>query len=49
MDWLIEYFEDSDKRVRIFKIMAFISQAMVALGVAIFMFLFRDNLTELFS
>ena len=49
MDWLIEHMEDPDKRVRMFKMMAFISQAMVALGVVIFMWLFRDRLTEIFS
>ena len=49
MDWLIEQMEDPDKRVRLFKTMAVISQGMVVLGVAIFIWIFRDQLTELLS
>ncbi|MFL2940090.1 MAG: hypothetical protein ACJZ37_04165 [Candidatus Poseidoniales archaeon] len=49
MDWLIEQMEDPDKRVRLFKTMAVISQGMVVLGVAIFIWIFRHQLTELLS
>ena len=49
MDWLIEHMEDPDKRVRLFKTMAVISQGMVVLGVAIFIWIFRGQLTELLS
>ena len=49
MDWLIEQIEDSDKRVRLFKIMVIISQGMVVLGVLIFIWLFRFQLSDLFS
>ena len=49
MDWLIEHMEDPDKRVRLFKTMAIISQGMVVLGIAIFLWLFKDRLSELLS
>ena len=49
MDWLIEHMEDPDKRVRLFKTMVVISQGMVVLGVAIFIWIFRNQLTELLS
>ena len=49
MDWLIEYMEDPDKRVRLFKICAIISQAMVILGVFIAIWIFRDALLDLFG
>ena len=49
MDWLIEQIEDPDKRVRLFKTMVIISQVMVVLGVLIFIWLFRFQLSNLFS
>ena len=49
MDWLVEQMEDSDKRVRLFKAMVVISQGMVVLGIAIFLWLFKDKLSELIS
>ena len=49
MDWLIEQIEDPDKRVRLFKMMVVISQGMVVLGVLIFLWIFRNKLSELFS
>ena len=49
MDWLIEQMEDPDKRVRLFKTMVIISQGMVILGIAIFLWLFREQLSELLS
>ena len=49
MDWLIEHMEDPDKRVRLFKTMAIISQGMVVLGIAIFLLLFKDQRSELLS
>ena len=49
MDWLIEQIEDSDKRVRLFKMLVVISQGMVILGIAIFLWIFRDKLSELIS
>ena len=38
-----------DKRVRLFKAMVVISQGMVILGIAIFLWLFREKLSELLS
>ena len=35
MDWLTEYMEDPEKRVRLFRICVMISQVMVVLGVLI--------------
>jgi len=49
MDWLVEQMEDPDKRVRLFKAMVVISQGMVVLGIAIFLWLFKDKLSELIS
>ena len=49
MDWLIEQMEDPDKRVRLFKAMVVISQGMVVLGMAIFLWIFREKLSELLS
>jgi len=49
MDWLIEQIEDPDKRVRLFKMLVIISQGMVILGIAIFIWIFRDMLSELIS
>ena len=49
MDWLIEQIEDPDKRVRLFKTMVIISQGMVVLGVLIFIWLFRFQLSNIFS
>ena len=49
MDWLIEYMEDPDKRVRLFKICVIISQAMVILGVLIAIWIFRDALLYFFG
>ena len=49
MDWLIEQIEDPDKRVRLFKMLVVISQGMVVLGVLIFIWIFRFQLSELFS
>ena len=49
MDWLIEQIEDPDKRVRLFKTMVIISQGMVVLGVLIFIWIFRLQLSNLFS
>ena len=40
MDWLIEQMEDPDKRVRLFKMLVVISQGMVILGIAIFLWIF---------
>ena len=49
MDWLIEHMDDPDKRVRLFKMLVVISQGMVILGIAIFLWIFRDKLSELIS
>ena len=49
MDWLLEQMEDPDKRVRLFKAMVVISQGMVVLGIAIFLWLFREKLSELIN
>ena len=49
MDWLIEQIDDPDKRVRLFKMFVVISQGMVVLGVLIFIWIFRFQLSELFS
>jgi len=49
MDWLIEYMEDPEKRVRLFKICVIISQAMVVLGVLIALWIFRDFLVDFFG
>ncbi len=49
MDWLLEQMEDPDRRVRLFKMMAVISQAMVVLGIIIFLWISRDKLSELIS
>jgi len=49
MDWLLEQMEDPDKRVRLFKVLVVISQSMVVLGIAIFLWLFREKLSELIS
>jgi len=49
MDWLLEQMEDPDRRVRLFKLMAVISQAMVVLGIIIFLWISRDKLSELIS
>jgi|TARA_B100001540_G_C15421301_1_gene467837 hypothetical protein len=49
MDWLLEYMEDPEKRVRLFKICVLISQGMVILGVLIAVWIFRDSLSELFN
>ena len=49
MDWLLEQMENPDKRVRLFKAMVVISQGMVVLGIAIFLWLFREKLSELIS
>ena len=46
MDWLIEYMEDPEKRVRLFKICLIISQAMVVLGILIAVWIFRDSLAD---
>tara|TARA_S200000501_G_C20608504_1_gene649191 strand:+ start:222 stop:371 length:150 start_codon:yes stop_codon:yes gene_type:complete len=49
MDWLIEQIEDPDKRVRLFKMLVVISQGMVVLGVLIFIWIFRFQLSDFFS
>jgi|TARA_B100000959_G_C14960809_1_gene615709 hypothetical protein len=49
MDWLIEYMEDPEKRVRLFKICVIISQSMVVLGILIAVWIFRDSLVEFFG
>ena len=49
MDWLTEYMEDPEKRVRLFKICVIISQAMVVLGVLIAIWIFRESLTDFFG
>ncbi len=49
MDWLIEYMEDPEKRVRLFQICVLISQGMVILGVLIAVWIFRDSLANLVS
>ena len=49
MDWLIEYMEDPEKRVRLFKICVIISQAMVVLGILIAVWIFRDSLAVFFG
>ena len=46
MNWLSEQFEDSEKRVRLFKVCVFISQFMVALGILIFFWIFRDSISD---
>ncbi len=47
MDWLVEYMEDPEKRVRLFKICVLISQGMVVLGALIAIWIFRDSLEAL--
>ena len=47
MDWLIEYMDDPEKRVKLFKICVIISQGMVVLGVLIAVWIFRDSLGNL--
>ena len=47
MDWLIEYMDDPEKRVKLFKICVVISQGMVVLGVLIAVWIFRDFLGNL--
>ena len=49
MDWLTEYMEDPEKRVRLFKICVIISQAMAVLGVLIAILIFRDSLNDFFG
>ncbi len=49
MDWLIEYMEDPDKRVRLFRFCILISQVMVILGVLIALWIFRDALSDFFG
>jgi len=49
MDWLIEYMEDPEKRVRLFKICVIISQAMVVLGLLIALWIFRDSVSDFFG
>ena len=49
MDWLIDYIEDPEKRVRLFKICVAISQGMVVLGVFIAVWIFRDILSDIFG
>jgi len=49
MDWLIEYMEDPDKRVRLFRFCILISQVMVILGVLIALWIFRDSLSDFFG
>ncbi len=49
MDWLIEYMEDPEKRVRLFKICVIISQAMVVFGILIAVWIFRDSLADFFG
>ena len=47
MEWLIEYMEDPEKRVRFFESCVLISQGMVILGVLIAVWIFRDSLSDL--
>ena len=49
MDWLIEYMEDPEKRVRLFRFCILISQAMVVLGVLIALWIFRDSISDFFG
>ena len=49
MDWLTEYMEDPEKRVRLFRICVIISQAMVVLGVLIALWSFRDAFSDFFE
>jgi len=49
MDWLIEYMEDPEKRVRLFKICVIVSQAMLLLGILIAVWIFRDSLADFFG
>ena len=49
MDWLTEYMEDPEKRVRLFRICVMISQAMVVLGVLIALLIFRDAFSDFFE
>ena len=46
MDWLIEYMEDPEKRVRLFQICVLISQGMVIFGEMIAVWIFRDSLAD---
>jgi len=49
MNWLIEQFEDSKKRERLFKICVVISQFMVLLGFLIFFWIFKDQIRDFFN
>ena len=49
MDWLVDYMEDPEKRVRLFKICVLISQGMVVLGALIAIWIFRDYLETLLT
>jgi len=49
MDWLTEYMEDPEKRVRLFRFCILISQAMVVLGVLIALWIFRDAISDFFG
>tara|TARA_Y100000588_G_scaffold103511_1_gene112800 strand:+ start:403 stop:552 length:150 start_codon:yes stop_codon:yes gene_type:complete len=49
MDWLTEYMEDPEKRVRLFRICVMISQGMVVLGTLIALFIFRDAFSDFFG
>ena len=49
MDWLTEYMEDPEKRVRLFRICVIISQAMVVLGVLIALWIFPDAFSDFFE
>ena len=48
IEWLQEQFDDSAKRVRLFKILAIISQGMFLLGVIIIIWMLQDELRDLF-
>ena len=49
IDWLQEQFEDSDKRQRLFKVFAIISQGMLFLGVIIIIWMLQDDLRSIFG
>ena len=47
INWLQNQFDDSDKRQRLFKIFAIISQGMLFLGVIIIIWMLQDDLRSI--
>ena len=43
MNWLAKQINDSKKRERLFKVLNIISQGMLILGIAIIIYMFKDD------